>query len=84
MTLLDKGMDAPDIDLLDGEGKRWRLSELRGKKVILFFYPADDTPGCTRECKDFRDALPDFDKAGFVVLGVSPQRAESHRAFASK
>lgn len=77
-------MQAPGFELRDAEGTLWRLSDLRGEKVILFFYPADDTPGCTAEACDFRDARQDLEEAGFVVLGVSPQGAESHRAFANK
>ncbi|MGH2819243.1 MAG: peroxiredoxin [Actinomycetota bacterium] len=82
MTKLEKGMPAPDFELLDAEGNKWWLSALRGQKVILYFYPADDTPGCTKEACDFRDSKDDFESAGFVVLGVSPQEAESHAAFA--
>ncbi len=81
---LDIGAQAPDFELQDGEGKTWRLAELRGRKVILFFYPVDDTPGCTREACDFRDSYAKFAEAGYVVLGVSPQGAESKRAFAEK
>jgi peroxiredoxin Q/BCP len=75
---------APDFELQDGDGKTWRLSDLRGKRVILYFYPADDTPGCTAQACDFRDSFGDLQAAGYVVLGVSPQGADSHRAFADK
>lgn len=81
---LKKGDPAPDFDASDGQGKRWRLSDLKGRKVILYFYPADDTPGCTTQACDFRDALNDLHAADYLVLGVSPQGAESHRAFAGK
>jgi peroxiredoxin Q/BCP len=81
---LARGNSAPDFNLKDAEGNTWRLGDLRGKKVILFFYPADDTPGCTAEACDFRDARAELGDAGYVVLGASPQGAESHRAFASK
>ena len=81
---LSKGDRAPEFDLLDGTGKRWRLSDLRGQRVILYFYPADDTPGCTAQACDFRDSAPDLQAAGYLVLGVSPQGAESHQAFAGR
>jgi peroxiredoxin Q/BCP len=81
---LSKGDQAPDFELQDADGKIWKLSELRGRKVILYFYPADDTPGCTIEARDFRDSFGDLEAAGYVVLGVSPQGADSHRAFADK
>jgi peroxiredoxin Q/BCP len=84
MAKLKAGDDAPDFEAQDADGKTWRLSDLRGKKVILYFYPADDTPGCTREACDFRDAQSDFTGAGYIVLGASPQGADSHSAFASK
>ena len=61
-----------------------RLSELKGKKVVLYFYPKDDTPGCTRESCDFRDRLSDLAKAGVLVLGVSRDSADSHRKFREK
>lgn len=81
---LEKGMEAPPFDLEDADGKAWRLADLRGTKVVLFFYPADDTPGCTAEACDFRDSRQVFADDGYVVLGVSPQGAESHRAFTDK
>jgi peroxiredoxin Q/BCP len=84
MAKLEAGDEAPGFEAQDGDGTTWRLSDLRGKKVILYFYPADDTPGCTREACDFRDSLSDFTDAGYVVLGASPQGAESHKEFSSK
>ena len=81
---LEQGSQAPEFDLLDGEGKRWRLSDLKGQKVILYFYPADDTPGCTAQACDFRDSSESLQREGFQVLGVSPQGADSHQAFSSK
>ena len=77
-------MKAPEIALADSEGKVWRLAELRGRRVILYFYPADDTPGCTAEACDFRDSMGDLTESGYVVLGVSPQGADSHRRFSGK
>lgn len=82
--MLQQGDVAPEFALEDGDGKIWRLSDLRGQKVILYFYPADDTPGCTTESCDFRDASAELREAGYIVLGVSPQGAESHKRFASK
>jgi thioredoxin-dependent peroxiredoxin len=81
---LKRGDPAPDFELQDGDGKRWKLAELRGRKIILYFYPADDTPGCTAEACDFRDSFEDLQAAGYLVLGVSPQSADSHRAFSTK
>jgi thioredoxin-dependent peroxiredoxin len=79
--MLKPGDRAPDFDLNDGDGRTWKLSKIR-ERVIVYFYPADETPGCTLEACDFRDARADLADAGYIVLGVSPQDAESHRAFA--
>ena len=79
-----QGDPAPDFEAQDGTGKTWRLSDLRGQRVILYFYPADDTPGCTREACDFRDNMTVLNQAGYLVLGVSPQGPESHQRFAEK
>ena len=84
MSKLQAGMAAPQFELPDAAGNVWRLSELRGRKVILYFYPADDTPGCTAEACDFRDSHQDLEAAGYVVLGVSPQGEDSHQRFARK
>jgi peroxiredoxin Q/BCP len=81
---LKAGDGAPDFEAQDGDGRTWRLSELRGQRVVLYFYPADDTPGCTAEACDFRDTRRDFANAGYLVLGVSPQNARSHKAFSEK
>ena len=81
---LEQGDAAPDFSLSDGEGKTWTLSELEGQKVVLYFYPADDTPGCTAQACDFRDTSSVWKDAGYTVLGVSPQGAESHQRFTSK
>ena len=82
--MLKAGDPAPDFEMEDGEGKTWRLADLAGKKVVLYFYPADDTPGCTKEACDFRDTHNAWADSGYVVLGVSPQNAASHTRFASK
>jgi peroxiredoxin Q/BCP len=79
--MLKAGEVAPDFKLEDQDGKIWSLGDLRGKKIVLYFYPIDETPGCTKEACDFRDAHNDFADAGYVVLGVSPQDASSHKAF---
>ncbi|HEU4481149.1 MAG TPA: peroxiredoxin, partial [Actinomycetota bacterium] len=70
---LEPGSEAPPFDLEDAAGQRWRLEDLRGQKVILYFYPTDDTPGCTTQACDFRDNAPALDAGGYQVLGVSPQ-----------
>jgi len=82
--MLQEGDAAPDFEMKDASGKTWRLSDLNGQKVIMFFYPADDTPGCTKESCDFRDSSADLEAAGYTVLGVSPQGADSHQLFADK
>jgi peroxiredoxin Q/BCP len=82
--MLSPGDEAPDFSLPDGDGKTWSLQDLKGKKVVLYFYPADDTPGCTKEACDFRDTKDAWQEAGYVVLGVSPQSAASHTRFSSK
>jgi peroxiredoxin Q/BCP len=81
---VSEGDRAPDFQMIDESGKVWRLSELRGRRVILFFYPIDDTPGCTIEACDFRDSHQELTDAGYVVLGVSPQGRASKRAFIEK
>jgi peroxiredoxin Q/BCP len=78
------GRPAPTFDLLDDNGVRRRLSDFRGKPVILYFYPKDDTPGCTKEACNFRDDYSAYQKAGVTILGVSPDSVESHVKFKSK
>ncbi len=75
---------APDFALPATDGSTVRLSELRGKKVVLYFYPKDDTPGCTKEACSFRDNLGVLQDMGVVVLGVSPDSVASHQKFAQK
>lgn len=82
--MLEVGQPAPDFALKDGSGNTIRLSELRGKKVVLYFYPKDMTPGCTQEACDLRDRHDGLQAAGAVVLGVSPDSEKSHQKFASK
>ncbi|MEA2461126.1 MAG: thioredoxin-dependent peroxiredoxin [Actinomycetota bacterium] len=81
---LEEGQPAPDFALDDADGKTWRLSDLRGQKVIVYFYPVDDTPGCTTQACDFRDAQAAFERAGYVTLGISPQGRDSKRKFIEK
>ncbi len=78
------GDAAPDIPLLDDQGKTVRLADFRGKKVVLYFYPKDDTPGCTKEACAFRDGASELKKRGAVVLGVSVDPVESHQKFKAK
>ncbi len=75
---------APDFTLLDQNGNQHKLSDYRGKKVILYFYPKDDTPGCTTEACQFNEILPNFQGTEAVVLGISADTPESHKKFAEK
>ena len=78
------GRPTPDVVLQAADGSTVRLSDFRGKRVVLYFYPKDDTPGCTKEACSFRDELSQFTKIGAVVLGVSCDGATSHQRFADK
>lgn len=84
MAELSTGQDAPEFDLPRDGGGNLSLSELRGKKVVLYFYPKDDTSGCTTEAIDFSRLKPDFESAGAVVVGMSPDSVKSHDKFKSK
>jgi len=81
---IEEGKTAPQFTLNDTDGNKVALKDLRGKDVIVYFYPKDDTPGCTKEACGFRDLWAEIEKTGAVVLGVSPDDAESHRKFAGK
>ncbi len=81
---VNKGDVAPDFTLPDQNGKEITLSSLRGKNVVLYFYPKDDTSGCTVEAKDFSCLIDDFAKANAIVIGMSPDGSKSHAKFASK
>ncbi|MDE3018789.1 MAG: thioredoxin-dependent thiol peroxidase [Nitrospirota bacterium] len=83
-TELAVGDRAPDFSLSDESGKALSLKSLKGKSVVLYFYPKDDTPGCTKEACDFRDSQKRLQQTGAVVLGVSLDGAESHRKFIAK
>jgi peroxiredoxin Q/BCP len=82
--MIAEGQEAPDFALTSDEGETVRLSELRGKPVVLYFYPKDDTPGCTTQACGIRDAYGEFERAGAVVLGVSPDDERSHVKFRKK
>ena len=82
--MVEEGKPAPDFELRTDEGETMRLSSLRGKPVVLYFYPKDDTPGCTTQACGIRDAYSKFRDRGAVVLGVSPDDAASHAKFKSK
>ena len=81
---MNPGDIAPEFTLPDAQGRDVSLSDFRGRDVILFFYPKDDTPGCTKEACGFRDAWTDIQALGAVVLGVSADNAASHDRFAAK
>jgi peroxiredoxin Q/BCP len=81
---LKEGDKAPDFAVPDAQGKTVRLKDLRGKKVVLYFYPKDDTPGCTKEACSFRDSFASFKRRGIEVLGVSLDNERSHQKFAQK
>lgn len=78
------GDKAPDFRLSDDSGEEVSLSTFKGKKVILYFYPKDDTPGCTRQACGFRDNYPAIENAGAVVLGISPDSVDRHAKFKQK
>jgi len=81
---IEKGILAPDFELPDETGTLQKLSDFRGKPVVLYFYPKDDTPGCTTEACNFRDDYSDYEKANVVILGVSPDSVKSHVKFKEK
>lgn len=81
---LQEGIMAPDFSLMDQDGKERKLSDYLGKPVVLYFYPKDDTPGCTTEACSFRDDYPVYDQAGVVILGVSPDTPKKHAKFKEK
>lgn len=78
------GDPAPDFALESDSGEVVRLEDLRGRKVVLYFYPKDDTPGCTKQACGFRDRNEDFEREGWTVLGVSPDPVDRHRRFRDK
>jgi peroxiredoxin Q/BCP len=81
---LEEGVMAPDFTLVDESGAKHSLSDYRGKSVVLYFYPKDDTPGCTTEACSFRDGYGAYHRAGVVILGVSPDTSKKHTKFKEK
>lgn len=82
--MIKTGNKAPEFKLADQNGEVHTLKQYLGKKVLLYFYPKDDTPGCTTEACNFRDGYKDFEKLGLVILGVSADSVKSHKKFAEK
>jgi peroxiredoxin Q/BCP len=81
---IEEGKRAPNFCLENDEGKKVCLEDFKGKWIVLYFYPKDNTPGCTKEAEDFSERTDEFDKLNAVVLGVSPDSVESHRKFKEK
>jgi peroxiredoxin Q/BCP len=84
MTRLEPGDTAPDFTLPDADGKPVHLADYRGKNVVVYFYPAASTPGCTKQACDFRDNLAELNDAGFAVLGISPDKPAKLASFRDK
>ena len=82
--MIEVGKKAPEFSLLNQDGKKISLKDYLGKKVVLYFYPKDDTSGCTKEACNFRDEFPKFTKTKAVIFGVSPDSVKSHKKFAEK
>jgi thioredoxin-dependent peroxiredoxin len=82
--VVEEGMPAPDFELTSDTGETVKLSDLRGRPVVVYFYPKDDTPGCTTQACGIRDAYGEFERAGAVVLGISTDSEKSHVKFRSK
>lgn len=82
--MVNDGDAAPDFTLTADDGRAIQLKTLRGKTVVLYFYPKDDTPGCTQQAKSFSCLIGEFDKAGARVIGVSPEGTKSHQKFKAK
>ena len=82
--MLEVGMKAPDFNLFDKDGNEIRLSNYLGKKVVIYFYPKDNTPGCTRQACAFRDQYPVYQEKDVVVIGISKDSQKAHQNFATK
>lgn len=81
---ISAGIPAPDFELLDDQNQTRRLADFRGQRVVLYFYPKDDTPGCTKEACNFRDDYSAYEQAGITILGISPDSVDSHQKFKAK
>jgi peroxiredoxin Q/BCP len=84
MTAIQEGDPAPEIDLPTDDGKRFKLSDHKGRPVVIYFYPKDDTTGCTREAIEFSARAPEFAAVQTLVVGISPDSPDSHRRFRAK
>jgi peroxiredoxin Q/BCP len=84
MALLNEGIKAPDFELKDQDGKKVRLADFKGKKLVIYFYPKDDTPGCTAEACNIRDNYTELTSKGIQVVGISPDDGNSHTKFVTK
>ena len=84
MSELKVGDQAPDFEAVNDQDEKLHLSDFRGKRVVLYFYPKDDTPGCTQQACGFRDSYPQIEEKNAVVLGVSPDSVKSHQRFKTK
>src|SRR5687768_8810183 len=84
MSQISIGSDAPDLTLPDGDGRAWRLSDNRGRTVVLLFYPGDNTPVCTAQLCSVRDHWSEYQATGAEVVGISTDTVESHKGFAEK
>ena len=82
--MAEEGKPAPDFDLPTDGGRNIKLSKLKGRPVVVYFYPKDDTSGCTQEAKDFSCLVDDFEKAGIEIVGISPDSAAAHAKFRKK
>jgi len=82
--VLSAGTKAPEFELVDHQGRAHHLSDFQGQTIVLYFYPKDDTPGCTKEACSFRDAYADFKSEGIEIIGISPDSEKSHGKFVEK
>ena len=82
--MVEEGKVAPDFSLPNADGELIELSSFKGKNIVLYFYPKDNTPGCTKQACDFRDSIQNYDDVNAVVIGISPDDEDSHRKFRDK